>query len=203
MAWLDNQVFEVIRSHRTDNEVVGIIVPGVEVDESPGERLHRYVQARAVFVISPVPTARAFALPYDVTANGSAPFQNILVGLELCVTRWDTRRKPRRTRHWLAVLLEVGNIQEVERVSAKEISDISHPRRNAAILEVTGFKLHRFTPVHRVDDIDELPIHLAPSNLLFPQHHIKIVRPVAEVQFAHDTLEVVIVSHRLAAAGRK
>src|SRR5713101_6267389 len=109
MAWLDNQVFEVIRSHRTDNEVVGIIVPGVEVDESPGERLHRYVQARAVLMVLPVPSGRAFTSTDDVTACRDTPFQNIFIGLDDRIRRRDTRRKPRRTRHRLPVLLEVGN----------------------------------------------------------------------------------------------
>src|SRR5713226_3351482 len=169
MAWLDNQAGDVIVYHPIDDEVARIIVPGVEVNEPPGERLHRYIQARAVLMVLPVPSGRAFTSTDDVTACRDTPFQNIFIGLDDRIRRRDTRRKPRRTRHRLPVLLEVGNVQKLERVGTEEISDVGHPGRNAAILEIAGFELYRLAPVHRVNDIDELPIHLAPSNLLFPQ----------------------------------
>src|SRR5207244_11922475 len=106
-------------------------------------------------------------------------------------------------RDRLVVLLEVGDVEELERVGTEEIGDVSHPGGNAPPLEIAGFELYRLTPVHGVDHIDKLPVHLTPGNLLLAQDDIQAVSAEAEVQLAHDALEVMVGAQGLAAAGCK
>ena len=198
MAWLDDQACDRIGHHPIHNKVAGIIIPGVEIDEPPGKGLHRHVQARAVFVISPVPGGGTFAFAYEVPAGRYNP--TVQDGLDHRICGGNARRKPRRPWDRLAVLLEVGDVEQLERVRTEKIGDVRHPGRKAPPLKVARFELYRLPPVHGVNHIDELPVHLAPGDLLLAQDDIQAVSTVTEVQLAHDALEVMVGAQGLAAS---
>ena len=100
-------------------------------------------------------------------------------------------------------MLKVRNPQEVERVCPKEIGRIRHPDRQPAPLVVTRLKLDGLTPVHAVDDINELAVHFTPGNLLFAQDHIQVVGAIADIQLAHDAFKVMIGAESFARPGGK
>ena len=201
---LEDQVHVAVRvgvpAGSADDERRRVLVPRIIVDQPPGERLHGDVQAHGVLMVAEIAGGRPPRLAVFVADRRLPAVQP---RLDRVVARADQRRIPRRAGDGVPILFEIRNPQQVKRIVTEEIGHVRHPGRQTPPLVIARFELHRLAAIHPVDDVDELAVHLAPGDLLFAEHDVEVVRPVADVQLAHDALEVVVRPRGLLLAGRE
>src|SRR5262249_48602027 len=57
--------------------------------------------------------------------------------------------------------------------------------------------------IHRIDNVNKLPVHFSPGDLLFAEDDIETVGAIADIQLAYDALKIMIGARRLTATRRK
>ena len=200
VAGLQNQVdIPVLVNRPIHNEILGRLVPGVVVHQPPGQGFHGHVQTDAELVVAPVAGRGTAALEDVVAEEILAAHQQVFVaGQQALGVRRQEGQRPGRAVGRAAVVLEMRNPQKVERVGAKEVRRIQHEDRQPPELILVGLDLGALAVVDGVDRINIPAVHFSPGNLLLADHHVQVMGAVADVQLAHDPVEIMVAAQRLA-----